>query len=65
MVNKRMQEASSPYLRLQADSQVEWYQWNEEAFSRAQREDKPIFLSVGYAACHYCELMARESFADQ
>ena len=65
MVNKRMQEASSPYLRLQADSPVEWYQWNEEAFSRAQREDKPIFLSVGYAACHYCELMARESFADQ
>jgi uncharacterized protein len=52
----------SPYLLQHADNPVDWYPWSEEALARAQREDKPIFLSIGYAACHWCHVMAHESF---
>jgi len=55
----------SPYLLQHAAHPVDWYPWCEEAFERAHREDKPIFLSVGYSACHWCHVMADESFADQ
>ncbi len=53
---------SSPYLRQHADNPVDWYPWGDEAFARAKAEDKPILLSVGYSACHWCHVMAHESF---
>ena len=53
---------SSPYLLQHADNPVDWYPWGDEAFERAAREDKPIFLSIGYSACHWCHVMERESF---
>jgi len=55
---------SSPYLLQHARNPVEWYPWGEEALARARAEDKPIFLSIGYAACHWCHVMAHESFED-
>jgi hypothetical protein len=54
----------SPYLRQHADNPVDWYPWSEEAFEKARREDKPIFLSIGYSTCHWCHVMAHESFED-
>jgi uncharacterized protein YyaL (SSP411 family) len=56
---------SSPYLRLHARNPVDWYPWGEAAFEKARREDKPVFLSVGYSTCHWCHVMARESFVDK
>ncbi len=56
--------ASSPYLRQHATDPVAWYPWGEEAFARARELDRPIFLSIGYAACHWCHVMREESFAD-
>ena len=55
---------SSPYLRQHADNPVEWYPWGPEALARAKAEDRPILLSIGYAACHWCHVMAHESFED-
>ncbi len=60
----RLISCSSPYLRQHADNPVDWYPWGEDAFERARREDKPILLSIGYSACHWCHVMARESFED-
>ena len=57
-------DATSPYLLQHAHHPVDWHPWNEEALERARREDKPIFLSIGYAACHWCHVMAHESFED-
>src|SRR5438876_9677100 len=57
--------ASSPYLRQHRDNPVDWQVWGEPAFARAQAEGKPILLSVGYAACHWCHVMAHESFEDE
>jgi uncharacterized protein YyaL (SSP411 family) len=62
-VNRLAQE-TSPYLRQHADNPVDWYAWGEEAFARAEREDKPVLLSIGYSACHWCHVMAHESFED-
>src|SRR5262245_26977658 len=59
-----LQGALSPYLLMHADNPVDWYPWGEAALARAQREIKPIFLSIGYSACHWCHVMERESFAD-
>ena len=56
---------SSPYLLQHAHNPVDWYPWGDEAFSKARREDKPIFLSVGYSTCHWCHVMERESFEDE
>jgi len=61
----RLAGASSPYLRQHADNPVEWYPWCEEALARARTEDKPILLSIGYSACHWCHVMAHESFEDR
>ena len=61
MPNHLINEAS-PYLRQHAHNPVDWYPWSPEAFERAQRENKPIFLSIGYSTCHWCHVMARESF---
>ncbi len=55
----------SPYLLQHADNPVDWYPWGEEAFQKANKEDKPIFLSIGYATCHWCHVMAHESFEDE
>jgi hypothetical protein len=60
----RLAEATSPYLLQHSDNPVEWYPWGEEALARAREEDKPILLSIGYAACHWCHVMAHESFED-
>ncbi|MDQ6927430.1 MAG: thioredoxin domain-containing protein [Actinomycetota bacterium] len=60
----RLADETSPYLRQHKDNPVDWYPWGDEAFSRARSEDKPVLLSVGYAACHWCHVMAHESFED-
>ncbi|MGZ8219941.1 thioredoxin domain-containing protein [Methylomagnum sp.] len=60
----RLSHETSPYLRQHADNPVDWYPWGEEALERARREDKPILLSIGYSACHWCHVMAHESFED-
>jgi uncharacterized protein YyaL (SSP411 family) len=60
----RLAEETSPYLQQHKDNPVDWYPWSDEAFARAKAEDKPILLSVGYAACHWCHVMAHESFED-
>jgi len=60
----RLAGSSSPYLRQHADNPVDWYPWSEEALARARTEDKPILLSIGYSACHWCHVMAHESFED-
>jgi len=61
----RLIDEQSPYLRQHAHNPVDWYPWTEEAFERARREDKPIFLSIGYSTCHWCHVMAHESFEDK
>ena len=63
MPNKLAQE-TSPYLLQHVENPVNWYPWGEEALRRARQEDKPILLSIGYAACHWCHVMAHESFED-
>src|SRR5947199_412313 len=60
----RLAQETSPYLQQHADNPVDWHPWGEEALSRARGEDKPILLSVGYSACHWCHVMAHESFED-
>ena len=59
----RLAQESSPYLRLHADNPVEWYPWGEEAFAKARRENKPLFISIGYFTCHWCHVMARNRSA--
>ncbi len=59
-----LKSETSPYLLQHAENPVDWYPWGEEAFRRAKEEDKPIFLSIGYSACHWCHVMAKESFQD-
>src|SRR5687768_2645688 len=61
----RLADEQSPYLLQHADNPVDWYPWGDEAFARARREDKPIFLSIGYSTCHWCHVMAHESFEDR
>jgi len=61
----RLIHETSPYLRQHAHNPVDWYPWGEEAFERARREDKPILLSIGYSACHWCHVMERESFENE
>jgi uncharacterized protein YyaL (SSP411 family) len=61
-VSNRLAKEKSPYLLQHADNPVDWYPWGEEAFEKARREDKPIFLSIGYSTCHWCHVMEEESF---
>jgi len=63
--HNRLASESSPYLRQHMDNPVDWYPWGPEALERAKREDLPIFLSIGYSACHWCHVMAHESFEDE
>ncbi|MFM7616562.1 MAG: thioredoxin domain-containing protein [Actinomycetes bacterium] len=60
----RLADETSPYLRQHADNPVDWYPWGEDAFAEARRRDRPILLSVGYSSCHWCHVMAHESFED-
>jgi uncharacterized protein len=60
----RLAAETSPYLQQHKDNPVDWYPWGDEAFERARAEDKPVLLSIGYAACHWCHVMAHESFED-
>ncbi len=62
--SNRLAGETSPYLLQHADNPVDWYPWGEEAFARARELDRPIFLSIGYATCHWCHVMERECFAD-
>src|ERR671924_2175872 len=63
--SNRLISESSPYLLQHAQNPVNWYPWGEESLEKAKRENKPIFLSIGYSACHWCHVMAHESFEDQ
>jgi uncharacterized protein YyaL (SSP411 family) len=63
--SNRLARETSPYLLQHAHNPVDWYPWGEEAFTKARTEDKPILLSVGYATCHWCHVMERESFEDE
>jgi len=64
-VPNRLNQETSPYLLQHAHNPVDWYPWGEEAFAKARAEDKPVFLSIGYSACHWCHVMERESFEDE
>ena len=61
----RLKDAASPYLLQHKHNPVDWYEWSDEAFERARQEDKPVFLSIGYSTCHWCHVMAHESFEDE
>jgi hypothetical protein len=61
----RLRDSTSPYLLQHADNPVDWWEWGDEAFAEARRRDVPVLLSVGYAACHWCHVMAHESFEDE
>jgi uncharacterized protein YyaL (SSP411 family) len=63
-VPNRLSRSTSPYLLQHADNPVDWYEWGEDAFDHARDLDRPVFLSIGYAACHWCHVMAHESFED-
>jgi uncharacterized protein YyaL (SSP411 family) len=65
MPSNRLANEKSPYLLQHAHNPVDWYPWGEEAFAKAARENKPIFLSIGYSTCHWCHVMERESFEDE
>jgi hypothetical protein len=64
-VSNRLEHASSPYLLQHKDNPVDWWEWDQAAFEEARRRDVPLFISVGYAACHWCHVMAHESFEDE
>lgn len=65
MFMNRLDQSKSPYLLQHAENPVDWYPWGEEAFEKAKTEDKPVLLSIGYATCHWCHVMAHESFEDE
>lgn len=64
-MSNRLKEQSSPYLLQHSENPVDWYPWGDEAFEKAGREEKPIFLSIGYSTCHWCHVMAHESFENE
>ena len=64
-MSNRLANETSPYLLQHKDNPVDWYPWTDEAFERAKKEDKPIFLSIGYSACHWCHVLSHESFEDK
>jgi uncharacterized protein YyaL (SSP411 family) len=61
----RLIHSNSPYLRQHAYNPVDWFPWGQEAFDKAKKEDKPVLVSIGYAACHWCHVMERESFENE
>ncbi len=64
-MKNHLENQTSPYLLQHVENPVDWYPWCEEAFERAKKEDKPVFLSIGYSTCHWCHVMAHESFEDK
>ena len=64
-MQNHLKNQTSPYLLQHVDNPVDWYPWSKEAFDKAKKEDKPIFLSIGYSTCHWCHVMAHESFEDE
>jgi uncharacterized protein YyaL (SSP411 family) len=64
-VTNRLAQSTSPYLLQHAENPVDWWEWSEEAFDEARRRDVPVFVSIGYSACHWCHVMAHESFEDE
>jgi uncharacterized protein YyaL (SSP411 family) len=60
--SNRLSDETSPYLLQHADNPVDWHPWGEEALALAREQDKPVLLSIGYSACHWCHVMAHESF---
>ena len=64
-MTNRLADATSPYLLQHRDNPVHWQEWGEEAFAEARERNVPVLLSVGYAACHWCHVMAHESFEDE
>ena len=64
IMSNQLKSETSPYLLQHAENPVNWYPWCEEAFEKAKTENKPIFLSIGYSTCHWCHVMAHESFED-
>jgi uncharacterized protein YyaL (SSP411 family) len=60
-----LKDEKSPYLLQHVNNPVDWYPWNNEAFNLAKIKNKPIFLSIGYSTCHWCHVMAHESFEDK
>ncbi|MET0784235.1 MAG: thioredoxin domain-containing protein, partial [Leifsonia flava] len=64
MAPNRLADSTSPYLLAHASNPVAWWPWGAEAFAEAKRRDVPVFVSIGYATCHWCHVMARESFSD-
>ncbi len=63
--NNRLIHETSPYLLQHAHNPVDWYPWGEEALNKAKSADKPILVSIGYAACHWCHVMEKENFEDE
>ena len=64
-MSNRLAGSTSPYLLQHADNPVDWWPWDPQAFEEARRRDVPVLISVGYAACHWCHVMAHESFEDE
>lgn len=64
-MSNKLKKENSPYLLQHSENPVDWYPWNQEAFDKAREEDKPVFLSIGYSTCHWCHVMAHESFEDE
>ena len=64
-MSNHLKNETSPYLLQHAENPVDWYPWCGEAFEKAKKEDKPVFLSIGYSTCHWCHVMARESFENE
>ena len=63
-MSNHLKDQTSPYLLQHAENPVDWYPWGARAFEKARTEDKPVFLSIGYSTCHWCHVMAHESFED-
>ena len=64
-MSNRLAKETSPYLLQHAENPVDWYAWGDEAFAAAKASGKPVMLSIGYSACHWCHVMAHESFEDE
>ena len=63
-MSNHLKDQTSPYLLQHAENPADWYPWGARAFEKARTEDKPVFLSIGYSTCHWCHVMAHESFED-
>ena len=64
-MSNRLKNELSPYLLQHSENPVDWFPWSDEAFEKSIKEDKPIFLSIGYSTCHWCHVMEKESFEDK